>query len=169
MDYPADGTEFELDNETVQLLYDALAGKPLTIEQRQAAITAIDYVSAARLYIEPEEPDEEITYKCYSCGADPGEPCVMGRTYGTRGKPPGGKKVSYFHESRTRQMRMAWSLPVDLQQALAQQHVQVVAADAEATADAHRLDDPGVDAPVDGHLADAQPVGDFLHGEQLGE
>lgn len=59
MDYPADGTEFELDTPTVQLLYDAVAGKGLTPAQRREATTAVDYISAATLYIEPEDDDEE--------------------------------------------------------------------------------------------------------------
>jgi hypothetical protein len=59
VDYPVDGTPFELDNETVQLLYNAAAGKPLTDDQRRAAVRAVDYISAARLLIEPEEDEEE--------------------------------------------------------------------------------------------------------------
>ena len=58
MDYPADGTPFELDSATIQLLYDVVAGKPLTDEQRREAVRAVDYVCAAVLVIEPEEEEE---------------------------------------------------------------------------------------------------------------
>lgn len=60
MKYPEDGTPFELDNETVQLLYDAAAGKLLTADQRKAAIDAVDYISAATLLIEPEEDNSQV-------------------------------------------------------------------------------------------------------------
>jgi hypothetical protein len=59
VDYPADGTEFELDDETVDLLYRAVAGKPLTDAERREAVTAVDYVSAATLLVVPEEDEDE--------------------------------------------------------------------------------------------------------------
>lgn len=60
MKYPEDGTPFELDNETVQLLYDAAAGKLLTADQRKAATDAVDYISAATLLVEPEEDNSQV-------------------------------------------------------------------------------------------------------------
>lgn len=59
MKYPEDGTPFELDNETVSLLYDAVRGLPLNEAERRAATQAVDYVSAATLVVEPEEEEEE--------------------------------------------------------------------------------------------------------------
>jgi hypothetical protein len=59
MDYPADGTPFELDDQTVDLLYKAAAGDPMTNEQRRDAVTAVDYISAATLLIEPEDDEDD--------------------------------------------------------------------------------------------------------------
>jgi hypothetical protein len=58
MDYPADGTPFELDSETVDLLYRAVDNAFLAEAEKRAAVRAVDYISAATLLIEPEEDDE---------------------------------------------------------------------------------------------------------------
>jgi hypothetical protein len=59
MEYPEDGTPFELDDATVQLLYRAVRGETLTGPEQREAVRAVDYVSAAFLYIEPEEEEDE--------------------------------------------------------------------------------------------------------------
>lgn len=58
MDYPADGTSFELDDETVGLLYKAVNSAFLTAAEKKEATRAIDYISAATLVVEPEDDDE---------------------------------------------------------------------------------------------------------------
>jgi hypothetical protein len=51
MQYPPDGTAFEIDSPTIALLYKAVAGSPLTLEERMQAQVAVDYIAAATLVV----------------------------------------------------------------------------------------------------------------------
>jgi hypothetical protein len=52
-EYPPDGTPFELDSETIGLLYKAVADSFMTTAEKAKATRAVDYISAATLVVVP--------------------------------------------------------------------------------------------------------------------